>query len=57
LTYDEILGPNYLLEIDDEDCLWQGGVDDEITMFRSVDELLECERDAIQPHLLEYNKE
>jgi len=38
---------NHIVEIDDEDYLVQGRVDDPITMFRTVDDLLECERDNV----------
>jgi len=44
-------GYNYhstIVTVDDEEYLFQGDVDDELTMFRSVDELLECERDNVQ---------
>jgi len=42
-----------VVEIDGTEYLIQGKVDDELTMFRSVDNLLECERDAVQCMMLE----
>ena len=44
-------GPNNILDIDDTLYLVQGRVVDEITMFRPIKELLECERDQIQKAL------
>jgi len=41
-------GPNHIISIDDTEYLVQGKVDDTITMFRPVNDLLECERDTIQ---------
>lgn len=48
-------GYNYhskIVNIDDTDYLIQGRVDDPLTMFRPVEQVLECERDAVQamPH-------
>lgn len=37
-----------ILEVDGVEYLIQGELSDPIVMFRPVDELLECERDAIQ---------
>jgi len=48
----DMSGPNYVVEIDNTEYLVQGEVDDQITMFRPVDKLLECERDPIQKVLL-----
>lgn len=43
-------GNNYgkIVSIDDTDYLVQGKPDDPLTMFRTVNELLECERDNAQ---------
>lgn len=41
-------GDAYLLEVSDEKYLMNGEPSDEICMIRSVDELLECERDMVQ---------
>ena len=49
-SYD-LAGPNDIVNIDDTRYLVQGRVDDEITMFRPINELLECERDNIQKAL------
>jgi len=38
---------NHIVEIDDTDYLVQGNINDELTMFRPVSELLECERDNV----------
>lgn len=40
-----------IVEIDGEDYLIQGKVEDPITMYRTLDKLLECERDNIQKRL------
>jgi len=48
----DLQGPNYVVEVDGTKYLIQGEVDDKITMFRPIDELLECERDPIQKVLL-----
>jgi hypothetical protein len=37
-----------IVEVDDTEYLVQGKVKDELTMFRPVTELLECERDNVQ---------
>jgi len=46
----EVDGPGdaYLLEVDGDRYLMNGEPSDEIYMIRSVDELLECERDGVQ---------
>ena len=49
-SYD-LAGSNDIVNIDDTRYLVQGRVDDEITMFRPINELLECERDNIQKAL------
>lgn len=44
-------GYNYhskIVSIDDTDYLIQGRVDDPLTMFRPVNNVLECESDAVQ---------
>jgi hypothetical protein len=48
----DMSGPNYVVEIDNTEYLVQGEVDDQITMFRPVSKLLECERNPIQKVLL-----
>jgi len=43
-------GYNYhskIVNVDDQDYLFQGEIDDPLTMFRSVDELLECEKSNV----------
>lgn len=40
-----------IVEIDGTDYLIQGKVDDPLTMFRSIDELLECERGNVDKML------
>lgn len=43
-------GYNYhskIVDVDDQDYLFQGEVDDPLTMFRPVNELLECEKDNV----------
>ena len=47
----ELTGQNDIVYIDDTKYLVQGRVDDKITMFRPINELLECERDNIQKAL------
>jgi len=47
----ELTGQNDIVNIDDTKYLVQGRVDDKITMFRPINELLECERDNIQKAL------
>jgi len=47
------LGDAYLLEVDGDQYLMNGKPSDEIYMIRSVDELLECERDEVQKMLKE----
>ena len=47
----ELTGQSDIVNIDDTKYLVQGRVDDEITMFRPINELLECERDNIQKAL------
>jgi len=37
-----------IIEVDDTDYLVQGRIDDKLTMFRPVNDLLECERDTVQ---------
>jgi len=37
-----------IVEVDGTDYLVQGRVDDHLTMFRPVNDLLECERDTVQ---------
>jgi len=49
-SYD-LAGQSDIVNIDDTKYLVQGRVDDEITMFRPINELLECERDNIQKAL------
>jgi len=49
-SYD-LAGSNDIVNIVDTRYLVQGRVDDEITMFRPINELLECERDNIQKAL------
>jgi len=51
----EVDGPGdaYLLEVDGDRYLMNGEPSDEIYMIRSVDELLECERDEVQRMLAE----
>jgi hypothetical protein len=44
-------GDAYLLEVDGDRYLMNGEPSDEIYMIRSVDELLECERDEVQKML------
>lgn len=46
--YSDPYNTNHVVEIDDTDYLVQGKVEDPITMFREVDDLLECERDNVQ---------
>ena len=44
-------GYNYysnIITVGETDYLIQGKIDDPLTMFRTVDELLECERDNVQ---------
>jgi len=44
-------GYNYhsqIVTVDDTDYLVQGGVKDPLTMFRPINEVLECEKDAVQ---------
>jgi len=53
----ELLGPNNIVDDDETTYLVQGRVDDSIIMFRSVNELLECERDPIQKVLASDNSE
>lgn len=50
---DELYGPNHILDVEDSEYLVQGKVDDELVMFREIDELLECERDEIQKYITE----
>lgn len=38
----------HIINIDEDEMYIQGKVDDPITMFRSTDDLLECEREPIQ---------
>jgi len=45
--YSDPYNSNHIVEIDNEDYLIQGKVDDPITMFRDVNELLECERSNV----------
>jgi len=51
----EVDGPGdaYLIEVNDDRYLMNGEPSDEIYMIRSVDELLECERDEVQKMLAE----
>jgi len=51
----EVDGPGdaYLIEVNDDRYLMNGEPSDEIYMIRSVDELLECERDEVQRMLAE----
>jgi len=51
----EVDGPGdaYLLEVDGDRYLMNGEPSDEIYMIRSIDELLECERDEVQRMLAE----
>jgi len=46
--YDNPYGNSYIVEIDETDYLVQGKVEDSLTMFREIDDLLECERDNVQ---------
>jgi hypothetical protein len=46
-------GDAYLIEVNDDQYLLNGKPSDEIYMIRSVDELLECERDEVQKMLKE----
>lgn len=48
----DLTGSNYIVGVDNTDYLVQGKIDDQITIFRDVNKLLECERDAVQPALL-----
>jgi len=50
-SYD-LAGQSDIVNIDDTKYLVQGRVDDEITMFRPINELLECEKDTIQTAIL-----
>jgi len=51
----EVDGPGdaYLLEVDGDRYLMNGELSDELYMIRSIDELLECERDEMQRMLAE----
>jgi len=51
----EVDGPGdaYLIEVNDDHYLLNGEPSDELYMIRSVDELLECERDEVQKMLTE----
>jgi len=40
-----------VIKVDDDYYLFQGETGDELTMFRSVDDLLMCERDQVQKML------
>jgi hypothetical protein len=46
-------GDAYLIEVNNDQYLLNGKPSDEIYMIRSVDELLECERDEVQKMLKE----
>jgi len=46
-------GDAYLLEVDGDQYLMNGEPSDEIYMIRSINELLECERDEVQKMLAE----
>jgi len=48
-------GDAYLLEVDGDRYLMNGEPSDELYMIRSVDDLLECERDEVQKMLGEVN--
>jgi len=52
----ELTGQSDIVNIDDTKYLVQGRVDDEITMFRPINELLECEKDTIQTAILRGEK-
>lgn len=41
-------GYSTVVDIGDDTYLVQGAIEDPIVMFRTVDELLECERDNVQ---------
>jgi hypothetical protein len=52
MNYDvDAEGDAYLIEVNDDKYLLNGEPSDEIYMIRSVDELLECERDNVQKML------
>lgn len=51
--YNYRYGKTDIVEEDGETYLFQGDTDDELIMFRQVDTLLECERDAVQQMILE----
>lgn len=40
-----------IITVDQKKYLVQGDIDDQILMFRTVNELLECERDNVQKML------
>jgi len=42
---------SHIVELDGEDYLVQGSINDELTMFRPISELLECERDNVNKML------
>jgi hypothetical protein len=46
-------GDAYLIEVNDDQYLLNGEPSDDIYMIRSVDDLLECERDNVQRMLAE----
>lgn len=46
MNYDSVYSS--VIEVDGVDYLVQGRAEDELIMFREVDNLLECERDNVQ---------
>lgn len=50
MKYSDSYG-NHIVEIEDDYYLIQGRVDDELTVFREIEDLMEFERDNIQEML------
>jgi len=51
--YNDPYNSSHVVEIDDTDYLVQGKIDDPLTMFRPVKDLLECEKDNVRAKMLE----